>query len=352
MASKAARGTLTLSFLILLAVPAILPSSLFAAAAFDSLSISAPFSRLSSRLPEAAPAPVPAAPASAKKAVVISIVGVEFTQIGIGKLDLDYFKKIIEHFMPGKEPDGDLFSAGISRIGEEEAMSAQYRRFPDDYLDGRLAQVLPGESYEVVPVRWSRDPDESEAAVPILEDAIKKVFKAARAEDRPVYLVAHSWGTILAHTVLKKLAVSDPEIHIDKFITMGSPLVPGYWWLDIFMKAQINSGQLQSYVSKPANTGYWVNLWARKDIFSNEIDAADKNVQTDGWTARMEEHIRYAAETDPSLWDDAKRDLFFLYNLKTWHFAYIYDFHLFFRSLKKDYEKLIFEPAISAELPR
>lgn len=56
MVNKTARGTSAVFFLILLAVPAVLPSSLSAAAAFDSLFLSAPASCLSPRLPEAAPA--------------------------------------------------------------------------------------------------------------------------------------------------------------------------------------------------------------------------------------------------------------------------------------------------------
>src|SRR3989338_4976551 len=131
----------------------------------------------------AVPAPEPARPAplAAKRPVVISIVGVDFAELGIGKLELDYFKKIIEHFKPGHSLDENLFAAGISSIGEDAAMGEIYlnqpgEKLPDDYLDARLAEVLPGEKYEIVPLRWSRDPDESEAAVPVIETGIKTTF--------------------------------------------------------------------------------------------------------------------------------------------------------------------------------
>lgn len=301
---------------------------------------------------EALPVPEPALPAAAAagKPVVISIVGVDFAEIGIGKLELAYFKKIIAFFRPGKTPDEELFGARLSAVGEDAAMSEMYKRLPDDYLDARLAGVLPGEKYDIAPVRWSRDPDESDAAVPLVEKEIKRVFSAAKAQGRPVYLVAHSWGTVLAHTALHRLARSAPEVRVEKLITLGSPLVPGHWWLDIFLNAQVNAGQLQQYVSKPPNVGRWTNLWAKNDYFSNEITAADRNLLEDGFAADLERRVKLAAQEDHSLRPAALRDLFFLKSLKTWHFAYIYDFQIFLRTLKENHERAIFGPVVSEEL--
>ncbi|MBI4350663.1 MAG: hypothetical protein HY550_04435 [Elusimicrobia bacterium] len=297
-----------------------------------------------------APVPLPPAPAAVKRPVVISIVGVDFAELGLGKLELAYFRKIIDHFKPGKDLDEKLFSAGIAGVGEDAALHQAYLRLPDDYLDAKLAEVLPGEKYEIVPLRWSRDPDESEAAVPLIEAGIRKIFAAAKAEGRPVYLVAHSWGTVLAHTALHRLAVSSTDVRIDKLITLGSPLVPGHWWLDIFLKLEINAGQLQQYVSKPANTGLWLNLWARNDFFSNEIKAADRNMLEDDWTLKLEARVKKAAELDHSLRDEALRDLFFLKSMRTWHFAYIYDFRIYLKTIRENHGKSIFEPVISGEL--
>ena len=308
----------------------------------------------------AAPAPEPAAPArapqSAKKPVVISIVGVDFSQVGLGKLELAYFKQLLEHFKPGSRLDTRLFEERLASVGEDLAAAELYKsdviqpKQPDDYLDSRLAAVLPAGRYEIAPVRWSRDPDESAAAVPLVEAEIKKIFTKARAEGRPVYLVAHSWGTLLAHTALHRLAASAPEVRIDKFVTLGSPLVPGSWWLDIFVQHQVNAGQLQQYVSKPANAAYWVNLWAKNDYFSNEIKAADKNLRQDGLVDALERRVIWAAEADPSLRPAALRDLFFLKSLKTWHFAYIFDFKVYLKTLRENHNQTIFAPVVSAEL--
>ncbi|MCM2267747.1 MAG: hypothetical protein NDI60_08265 [Elusimicrobiales bacterium] len=301
--------------------------------------------------PLAAEIPFPA-PGAAAKPVVISIVGVDFTEVGIGKLELAYFKKIIEHFKPGSRLDEQLFGGRMASVAQDAEQNELYKRMPDDYLDARLAGVLPEGSYEIVPVRWSRDPEESAAAVPLVQAEIKKIFAAARAEGRPVYLVAHSWGSVLAHTALHRLAVSSPEVRVDKFITLGSPLVPGSWWMEIFLKLEINAGQLQQYVAKPRNVGYWVNLWARSDYFSNEIKAADKNLLEDGLTVELAARVRKAAAQDHSLRDEALRDLFFLKSLKTWHFAYIFDFRVFLKTLKEYHEHRIFERVIPEELAR
>lgn len=304
----------------------------------------------------AAPAPAPEAsrpePQGRGRPVVISIVGVDFAEVGIGKLELAYFKKIIAHFRPGKGVDAALFDSRMAAVREDAQLNEAYKRLPDDYLDARLREALPPGGYEIVPVRWSRDPDESDAAVPLVEAELKRICAAAKSQGRPVYLVAHSWGTVLAHTALHRLAASAPEARVDKLITLGSPLVPGHWWLQLFVDAQVGAGQLQQYVKKPANTGYWLNLWAGNDYFSNEIAAADRNLRQDGFTADLERRVKLAAEADHSLRPAALRDLFFLKSLKTWHFAYIYDFRIFLKTLRENHERAIFGPAVSAELTR
>ena len=60
--------------------------------------------------------------------------------------------------------------------------------------------------------------------------------------------------------------------------------------------------------------------------------------------------MKWAAQIDHSLRDEALRDLFFLKSLKTWHFAYIFDFEVYLKTLKENHGKAIFAPVISAEL--
>ncbi|MDA8131317.1 MAG: hypothetical protein M0011_07410 [Elusimicrobia bacterium] len=308
----------------------------------------------------ALPAPALPAPLAAGRPVVISIVGIDFTELGFGKLELSYLKKILHFFRPGAGLDESEFRTRLSSVGQDLEMAEYYKKsdagaaaagkYPDNYLDSRLADVLPADKYEIVPVRWSRDPDESEQALPLVEAEIRNTFAKASSEGRPVYLVAHSWGTMLAHTALNRMAVSDPQVRIDKLITLGSPLVPSTWWMKIFTEHEVNAGHLQSFVSKPANVGYWVNLWAGNDYFSNEIKAADKNIREDGFTEDLVRRVKAAAQQDHSLGEKALRDLFFLKSLKSWHFAYIFDYQVYLKTLKESHEKAIFAPVISGEL--
>lgn len=297
-----------------------------------------------------APQPPAAVPLAPLKPVVISIVGVDFTEVGLGKLELRYFKEILEFFKPGAKLDESAFRGRMAAVGEDEQLNELYKRQPDDYLDARLAAVLPADRYEIVPVRWSRDPDESAAALPLVEKEIKRISAKAGAAGRPVYLVAHSWGSVLAHTALHRLAKSDPQLRVERLVTLGSPLVPASWWMEIFMKHQIDQGQLQAYVAKPANTGYWVNLWARNDWFSNEIKAADRNLLEDSLTVPLAARVKAAAEQDHSLRPEALRDLFVLKSIKTWHFAYVFDFGVFLKTLKEYHERRIFAPVVTSEL--
>ena len=297
---------------------------------------------------QAAPEPVPAR--AAGKPVVITIVGVDFAEIGIGKLELAYFKQIIAHYTGMHALDNSIFEEKMEAVRADIEGNEAYSKLPDNYLDSRLAAVLPPGMYDIAPIRWSRDPDESAAALPLVQAEIRRIFKAAKAEGRPVYLVAHSWGTILSHTALHRLAKSAPEVRIDKFITLGSPLVPSSWWLEIFLKYQIKEGQLQGYVAKPANVAQWLNLWANNDFFSNQIQAADRNLLVDGDTKPLEAQVKRAAELDHSLRPAALRDLFFLKSIKGWHFAYIMDFQVFLKTLKKGYERSLLGPIVAKEL--
>jgi len=298
----------------------------------------------------ALPVPEPAPARAAAKPVVISIVGVDFAEVGIGKLELAYFRDIVEQYTGGRIVDDALFRQKMEAVRADIAGSGAPEKQPDNYLDARLAAVLPPGKYTIAPIRWSRDPDESAAGEALVEAEILRICRSAKAEGRPVYLVAHSWGTVLAHTALHRLAASAPEVRIDKLITLGSPLVPGHWWLEIFLNHQIKEGQLQTYVAKPANVALWLNLWAYNDLFSNQIKAADRNLLVDGDTRELEEQVKKAAQLDHSLRPEAVRDLFFLKSIKGWHFAYIFDFRVFLKTLRKGYELSLLGPIVAREL--
>ena len=77
--------------------------------------------------------------------------------------------------------------------------------------------------------------------------------------------------------------------------------------------------------------------------------AVPARVTAPAWATRAA-GLRYEPIVTAWLRDEALRDLFFLKSLKTWHFAYIYDFQIYLKTVQENYEKSIFEPVISGEL--
>jgi hypothetical protein len=123
-------------------------------------------------------------------------------------------------------------------------------------------QVITEKIGPTVPFIWTRRTPDTREAV----HDLYKYIKYLNSTNRPVIVLSHSWGTVLIYIALR---VHD-DIHIDKLITLGSPLdssTPGVgvvtdWWLamaGIFL------------VDKPSNLDVWHNYWADCDSISSPI---------------------------------------------------------------------------------
>ncbi|MBI4656608.1 MAG: hypothetical protein HY746_07670 [Elusimicrobia bacterium] len=108
-----------------------------------------------------------------KRPVVISIVGLSFTELGLGKIEIKYLVNIFRFFTQAKSGDEAQFKHDLELRMKDIAMDQFDKKAPDNYLDNRLARMLPADRYTIEPIRWSRDPDESDAAVPLVEAEIK-----------------------------------------------------------------------------------------------------------------------------------------------------------------------------------
>lgn len=114
--------------------------------------------------------------------------------------------------------------------------------------------------------------------------------------DRPIVIVAHSWGTVIGYQALTELqntfvsgkrAVDSNAVAL--FITMGSPLasksgstsvrvtkilpstIPGWEYVD--------TTRSKFVIRKPDTVGYWANFTVPDDkISSGKLAAADENV--------------------------------------------------------------------------
>ncbi|AWN44463.1 lipase/acyltransferase domain-containing protein [Methylobacterium durans] len=78
------------------------------------------------------------------------------------------------------------------------------------------------------------------------------------ASGQRLLLVAHSMGSIVAYDVLRMLERNSPSIHIDHFVTLGSPLG--------LAEVKLKIAEEHGSVRVPKNVGQWTNLADRRDV--------------------------------------------------------------------------------------
>lgn len=100
---------------------------------------------------------------------------------------------------------------------------------------------------------------------------LKKPLRAAAESGRPIMLLAHSMGSVIAYDSLWQLSRRTVEnVSIDLFITMGSPL--GQRYIQSRLLGFKASGELRF----PANIRRWVNIAA-----TGELTAIDMHLAND-----------------------------------------------------------------------
>lgn len=271
--------------------------------------------------------------------VLISVRGMNFGEIGY-ILELKHLQAALG-YLTGHPIDA-VHADGEKKYLEFLKQNDPYMvekplYFPATYLTEFLKARLPetGVKYALIPFDWNRDWDESYSQTKKIVEWTEQVYTEAAKQNKPVYLLAHSWGSIVSHAALQLLVKKKSPVKIKKFITMGSPLVPS----SKLMKAAIYIGLIKShmplYVKKPANVNYWSNLWAKKDCISNAISAADENARidesADTFRQQLTELLRRFGPTESDVVIPEKRetspkeiraDLNRLNSTSVWHGAY------------------------------
>lgn len=120
----------------------------------------------------------------------------------------------------------------------------------------------------IYPFTWSRDLSKTNDAVNQLYEKIKELNKT----NRPITILSHSWGTILSYIVIMK----HEDIHVDKLITMGSPLNSAFAPINYYTREWLEDFGISS-ISKPANLREWHNYFAICDLISGSMPAIGKN---------------------------------------------------------------------------
>jgi hypothetical protein len=95
-------------------------------------------------------------------------------------------------------------------------------------------------------------------------------LRQAWDEHRPILLIAHSMGSVIAYEALWQMSRATREaLQIDLLLTMGSPLGQSY------IQKQLKGVDAIGVVRYPANIRHWVNLAAVGDLTA--IDPALRN---------------------------------------------------------------------------
>lgn len=318
--------------------------------------------------PEAA-APAPArAPAAALRdallpkggpdPVVITVPGLKFGEIGWKCFKLKHLLNFIKLFYRNKDVSEADIVNGIVAFSpryffpEDEDGYADSARMPDNYLEEKLKEIPGYAQHDVIvlPFAWSRDPDDSRAEVLRLQARLAEVYDTYKNTGRPIYILAHSWGSMLTHTALHRVAAERPDVKIDKFITAGSPLVPANFVVKLFVRLENRAEHLEKVVRKPANVGSWRNFWAHRDAYSNAIPAADYNFQADDKVENVEPKLIDLILHNKLLRKDARKDLFKIRDIKAWHGAYFFDYKASLKSIEKEIAVEVFRPAVAPQV--
>ena len=243
----------------------------------------------------------------------------------------------------GIESDSDFqnFKEEILAQAEESSRSGD----DDYYLELPLKKIpeFQNLNLELHTFIWSRNPLDSAVAVAELMDTIQALSGKAFAEGRPFHIYAHSWGTVLSHTALKKLSREGRYVKVDNWVTTGSPLVPGNKIINRYVNYMAEKGNLERTVSMPGNVKHWVNIWGRRDLISNSISSCANNIQSDTSASYYENLIR-------TLHFGFIGDWIRMRNPISWHSVYHEDFHKYLKSASTKVDILVFSPYIQPKL--
>lgn len=99
---------------------------------------------------------------------------------------------------------------------------------------------------------------------------LRLALQSAAADSRPVLLMAHSMGSVIAYDVLWQLSRDEDEVHVDLLLTMGSPLGQ-----KLIQRRLLGAGK-QGKERYPANVRSWINLAA-----VGELTALDTQLKND-----------------------------------------------------------------------
>jgi pimeloyl-ACP methyl ester carboxylesterase len=290
-----------------------------------------------------------------KDAVVLSVCGLDFGKIDISAFQEDMLLWYYHRLHPGRSIDEQTQRKIVEAVQALRTPADLFQKFasgtPGDYLGPFLRSRFSGagKNYLVVSLPWTRDPQKSDTAITDLRTWMAQVYAAAQKNGKPVYVVAHSWGTLLALEALESLAQDGSPVRVEKFVTLGSPMTPNPGLLKLLLRLEKTFQGMKGQVAKPANVGTWLNFWAQRDLFSSSIPAADGgNFRVDAAADPLVRQISSSLLCGPQDVTVAMvaKDWSSLNDMSAWHESYMDGFHHFFPSIRQQVDIEVFGPDI------
>lgn len=263
--------------------------------------------------------------------LILAIDGIAAAKIGSG-LDWGTLKRLWEKLFPNVPLDLKDAKAALRELDSAEPV-----RLPDGYMERNVRDILArfGVEAEVAPIRWNRDPDDSEQALKAVKRSLLEAHARARAERRTLHVIAHSWGSLLVYSALRELEEEGTVVDVEKFISMGSPIQPRTPWVRLVVHYKMWKEGLEKAAAKPKGVGHWINFYAKRDLFSSDIPVASRNYRVDDDADPVQARLEKLAKDGVP---EAKKDLRRLNSLMDWHEAYHMGYRAELESLHKDWE--------------
>jgi hypothetical protein len=187
----------------------------------------------------------------------------------------DFYREDRDYTLDATSVDALFNSPGASEMDIREASSFLRRATVWMYMLGdRLPFLIPHLASEKMEVhirdlrRYVRNVD---GIARHTRDKLQALLREAATAERPVLLIAHSMGSVIAYDSLWEMShVSGDTARVDCLLTMGSPLGQNY------LQKRILGRDEQGAKRYPDNIRKWVNLAA-----IGELTAIDRVLAND-----------------------------------------------------------------------
>lgn len=177
----------------------------------------------------------------------------------------DFYGEHRDFALDARAVDAVVAQAGPSARDLAEANSTKRRRLRWLF---RLGDLLPFLIPHIATERMAlhlrdlrRYVNDHNGIAQNIRQQLKLSLRAAQASGRPILLVAHSMGSVIAFESLWQLSRVDRQaMNIDTLLTMGSPLGQHY------IQKRIKGHDAIGPVRFPSNIRRWINLAAVGDL--------------------------------------------------------------------------------------